>query len=157
MTFFWSFGIEVTGLQESCSQPEVTILFLDGGYSFSELKDIVIYTQYILLEEEPAPCPKAAPPFDCSSPVSVGFPCGPDGKEFACNAEDLGSILGLGRSPGEGNGYPLQYSCLENSMDRGTSMKLPSKKEVSFNLISFICWHPNLQNMTVFEIRFLKM
>ena len=40
-------------------------------------------------------------------------------KESACNAGDLGSILGLGRSPGEGNGNPLQYSCLENSMDRG--------------------------------------
>ena len=42
-----------------------------------------------------------------------------DGKAFACNAGDLGSIPGSGRSPGEGNGHPLQYSCLENSMDRG--------------------------------------
>ena len=41
-----------------------------------------------------------------------------DGQEFACNAGDLGSILGSGRSPGEGNGNPLQYSCLENNMDR---------------------------------------
>ena len=41
-------------------------------------------------------------------------------KESACNAEDLGLIPGLGRTTGEGNGYPLQYSCLENSMDRGT-------------------------------------
>ena len=40
-------------------------------------------------------------------------------KNLACNAGDLGSISGLGRSPGEGNGYPLQYSCLENSRDRG--------------------------------------
>ena len=46
-----------------------------------------------------------------------GFPCGSAGKEFACNAGDLGSISGLGRSPGEGKGYPLQYSGLENSMD----------------------------------------
>ena len=44
---------------------------------------------------------------------------GSDGKESACNAGDLGSILGSIRSPGEGNSYPLQYSCLENSMDRG--------------------------------------
>ena len=44
---------------------------------------------------------------------------GSDGKESACNAEDLGLIPGLERSAGEGNGYPLQYSCLENSMDRG--------------------------------------
>ena len=47
------------------------------------------------------------------------FPGGSDGKESACNAGDLGSISGSGRSPGEGNGYPLHYSCLENSMDRG--------------------------------------
>ena len=40
-------------------------------------------------------------------------------KESACSAEDLGSIPGLGRSPGGGNSYPLQYSCLENPMDRG--------------------------------------
>ena len=43
-----------------------------------------------------------------------------DAKESACSARGLGLIPGLGRSPGEGNGYPLQYSCLENSMDRGT-------------------------------------
>ena len=42
-----------------------------------------------------------------------------DGKEFACNAADLGSMLGSGKSPGEGHGNPLQYSCLENPMDRG--------------------------------------
>ena len=52
-------------------------------------------------------------------PPAWGFPGGLDGKESACNAEDPGSIPGSGRSPGEGNGYPLQYSCLENSMDRG--------------------------------------
>ena len=51
---------------------------------------------------------------------TVGFmPCGSDGKESACNAGDLGSIPGLGRFPGEGNGNPLQYSCLENPMGRG--------------------------------------
>ena len=49
--------------------------------------------------------------------VYWGFPCGSAGKESACNAGDLGSILGLGRSPGEGKGCPLQYSGLENSMD----------------------------------------
>ena len=45
------------------------------------------------------------------------FPCGSAGKESACNAADLGSIPGMGRPPGEGKGYPLQYSGLENSMD----------------------------------------
>ena len=46
-------------------------------------------------------------------------PGGAEGKESACNVGDLGSISGSGRSPGERNGNPLQYSCLENSMDRG--------------------------------------
>ena len=50
--------------------------------------------------------------------TKLGFPGGSDVKESVCNAGDLGSIPGLGRSPGEGNGNPLQYSCLENSMDR---------------------------------------
>ena len=49
----------------------------------------------------------------------MGFPSGSDSRELACSAGDLGLIPGSGRSPGEGNGYPLQYSCLENSMDRG--------------------------------------
>ena len=49
----------------------------------------------------------------------MNFPHSSVGKESACNAGDLSSIPGLGRSPGEGNGNPLQYSCLENPMDRG--------------------------------------
>ena len=51
------------------------------------------------------------------SSAGVGFPGGSAGKESACNVEDLGSIPGLERSPGEGKGCPLQYSGLENSMD----------------------------------------
>ena len=51
--------------------------------------------------------------------IYFGFPCGSDGKESDCNVGDSGSIPGLGQSPGEGNGNPLQYSCLENPMDRG--------------------------------------
>ena len=47
------------------------------------------------------------------------FPGDLDGKESACNAGDLGSVTGSGRFAGEGNGYPLQYSCLENSIGRG--------------------------------------
>jgi len=47
----------------------------------------------------------------------LGFPCGSAGKESACNVGDVGLIPGLGRSPGEGKGYSLQYSGLENSMD----------------------------------------
>ena len=53
-----------------------------------------------------------------NSPLS-GFPGGSDGKESACSVGNLGSIPGLGRSPGAGNGNPLQYSRLENEIDRG--------------------------------------
>ena len=62
----------------------------------------------------------------CSSVVNSGlrpdpgFPGGSVGKESTCNEGDLGSILGLGRSPGGGHGNPLEYSCPENPMDRGT-------------------------------------
>ena len=52
-----------------------------------------------------------------STPVFLGFPGGSAGKESACKVGGLGLIPGLGRSPGEGNGYPHQSSCLENSMD----------------------------------------
>ena len=53
----------------------------------------------------------------CRSVDEKGFPCGTAGKESACNTGDLGSIPGLGRSPGEGKGYTLQYSGLENTTD----------------------------------------
>ena len=68
---------------------------------------------------------------------TTGFPDGSDGKESACNAGHLGSIPGSGISPREGNGYPLQYSCLENSMDR----KVRSLKN------HFILMIPYLQSM----------
>ena len=51
--------------------------------------------------------------------LSICFPGGPDSKESACNAGDLGLVPGLGKSPGEGNDNPLQYSYLENSLGRG--------------------------------------
>ena len=54
------------------------------------------------------------------------FPVGSDGKASVCNVRDLGSIPGLGRFPGEGNGNPLQYSCLENPMDGGAWCRLLS-------------------------------
>ena len=50
----------------------------------------------------------------------LDFPSGSDGKESARNVGDLGSVPELGRSPGEGKGYSLQYSCLENYMNKGT-------------------------------------
>ena len=67
-------------------------------------------------------CPEMASAELISLPLSLpgsGFPGSSVSKESACNAEDLGSIPGSGRSPGEGNGNPLQYSCLKNPMDRG--------------------------------------
>ena len=63
-----------------------------------------------------------------TTPVFLGFPCGSAGKESARNAEDLGLISGLGRSPGEGKGHPLQYSGLENSWghkESDTTERLP--------------------------------
>ena len=64
------------------------------------------------------PDPGIKPMSPVSPALQAGFPGGSAGKESACNAGDLGLIPELGRSPGEGNGYPLQYSCLENPMDR---------------------------------------
>ena len=58
--------------------------------------------------------------FDAGSTLEGGFPGGSVDKESSCNARDPGLIPGPGRSPGEGKGKPLQYSCLENPMDRGT-------------------------------------
>ena len=60
--------------------------------------------------------------------VRRDFPGGASGKKSACNAGDLDSIPGLGRCPGEGNGNPLQYSCLENSMNREGPGRLQSMK-----------------------------
>ena len=59
----------------------------------------------------------------------MGFPGGSVSKETTCNAGDPGLISGMGQSPREGNGYPLQYSCLENSMYRGA-------------------WHPKVRGVT---------
>ena len=70
------------------------------------------------LSYQGSPFQEAAASIALAMPV-MGFPCGSDSKESACNAGDLGSIPGSGRSPGEGNDNPLQYSCLENFMDRG--------------------------------------
>ena len=63
-------------------------------------------------------CLKVKPP--------LGFPGGSDGKASACNAGDLSLIPGSGRYPGEGNGNPLQYSCLKNPMDGGAWCRLLS-------------------------------
>ena len=74
----------------------------------------------------------------------MGFPGGSDGKESACNSGDPGSIFGSERSPGEGNGYSLQHSCLEDPMDRGAwqatvhgvAKKLDSTEELTLEIPS---------------------
>ena len=65
---------------------------------------------------------KEKQPFQILRNCTLGLPCGSDDKESAYNAGDLGSNPGSGRSPGEGNGNPLQYSCLENPMDGGACL-----------------------------------
>ena len=65
----------------------------------------------------------------------MGFPGGLDGKEFACNVGDLDSIPGFGKSPGEGNGNPLRYSCQENPHGQGS-------------LVSYSPWDRKESNMT---------
>ena len=65
-----------------------------------------------------------------------GFPCSSVGKESACNGGDSGLIPRSGRSPGEGNGSPLQYSCLEIPMDRGACLQSMGSQRVGHNLAS---------------------
>ena len=76
------------------------------------------------------------------------FPNGSAGKESACDAGDkgdVGLILGSGRSPGEGNGNPLQYSCLENPMDRGAWKAIDHRVEKSPTRLS--TWHIALKEI----------
>ena len=83
--------------------------------SLNKLSDVQQSSGRARLETENVSSFQATSHYLCST----GFPGGSDGKASACNEEDPGSIPGSGRSPGEGNGNPLQYSCLENSMDGG--------------------------------------
>ena len=80
--------------------------------------------------------------------MPLGFPGGTDGKESACNAGDPGLSPRLGKSPGEGNGNPLQYSCLENSMDRGAwraTVHGLSESDMTEQLTLYLCC-PECQN-----------
>ena len=87
--------------------------------------------------------------------IKLGFPGGSGSKESVCNAGDLGSIPGSGRSPGEGNGNPLQYSCLENPMDRGAwkaTVRRVAKSRTRLSdfflslmlMMMLIAWHAQL-------------
>ena len=85
----------------------------------------------------------------------LGFPDSSTGKESACNAGDLGSIPGLGRSPGEGKGYPLQYSGLENSMDCIVSGVAKSRTRLNdFHCTSVFTYLAMLVLVATFGIRF---
>ena len=86
------------------------------------------------------------------TPVFLGFPCGSTGKESTCNAGNLGLIPGLGRSPGEGKGYPLQYFGLENSMDykvHGVTKSQTQLSDFHFHFHLILC-HPLLLLPSIF-------
>ena len=101
-------------------------VFFFGGIQL--FLPMVIQKQVVILEflQEKSACP-STPPFLRKR----GFPCGSAGKEYTCNVGDLDLIPGLGRSPGEGKGYPLQYSGLENSMDWATESRSQSQTRLS--------------------------
>ena len=92
------------------------------------LDDVINLANYFKSHSQISPIIQAKPTYETFHKLkqpgisemdfNVGL-CGSAGKKSGCNVGDLGSIPGLGRSPGEGNGNPLQYSCLENPMDRG--------------------------------------
>ena len=67
----------------------------------------------------------------------MGFPGDSDGKEFTCSAGDMGSIPGLGKSPGEGTGYPLQYSCL---VEKEMAVFLPGESCGQRSLVGCCAW-----------------
>ena len=81
----------------------------------------------------------------------MGCPGGSDGKESACNVGDLGSIPGLGRSPGEGNGNSFQYSCLENPVDgRAWLPKVHGVAESdAIERLHFHCMRKHLTNVAL--------
>ena len=100
----------VSGVQQSDSVIYISILFRLFSHSsiIEYWKEFpVLYSRSLLIIY-----------FIYGTVYTLGFPSGSDGRESACNVGDPGLIPGLGRSLGEGKGYPLQYSCLENSMDR---------------------------------------
>ena len=82
-----------------------------------------------------------------------GFPSSSNGKQAAYKAGDLGSIPGLGRSPGEGNGYPLQYSCLENPMDRGAWWATVNAKECSNYCTTALISHVSKVMLKILQAR----
>ena len=98
LTLYPSWGSSSSGLSSGCQDCNLLSIFTAGSTPFSHFICLSVYLSIY---------------------PSIYFPGGSDGKESTCNVGDLGSIPGLGRSSGEENDNPFQYSCLENSMDRG--------------------------------------
>ena len=86
---------------------------------------------------------KSHAPFVYSNPLPTDFPCGSVGKESACNVGDLGTSSGSRRCPGEGNGNPVHYSCLENSMNREAWWAKVHGVTKSWRWLSDSLLHPN--------------
>ena len=87
------------------------------------------------------------------------FPCGSAGKESTYNVGDLGSIPGLGRSPGEGKGYPLQYSGLENSMDcivHGVAKSQTQLSDLHFHTFTFFKAYKSVMRKILLKIPFYR-
>ena len=82
----------------------------------------------------------------------MGFPHSSVGKESACNAGDLGPVSGLGRCPGEGNGNPFQYSCLENPMDRRELGRLLSMGSQESDMTEWLSLHFILWKSEMFQM-----
>ena len=107
------------------------------AYSSSSLAFHMMYSAYKLNKQGDSSARTYSFP-DLMIPSLLGFPCGPAAKEAACNVVDLGSTPGLGRCPGEGKGYPLQYSGLENSTDSPRGRKeLDRTEQLSLSLSQF--------------------
>ena len=126
-------GVGTGSRRESKTGPFPTLKNLGGVLKMERLqcrKWVIFFLFYIIVICNLNPCRigriegNSALWSVCDSVTELGikdaflsFPCGSAGKESTCNVRDLGSISGLGRSPGEGKGYPLQYSGLDNSTD----------------------------------------
>ena len=116
MSQFFASGGQSTGVSASAS---VLPMNHSGLFSFRMDWLDFLAVQETLKSPLQHHCSKASILWRSAFFIIQLFPGSSDGKVSACNAADVGSIPGLGRSPGEGNGNPLQYSCLENSMDEG--------------------------------------
>ena len=120
----WIWGYRTIDMENDCTlyldfqlHKELAVLHCFHGQLEKMSIFYLIYVSDSIMSIQITSCIQSL--FDIHIQVFPIFPGGSVSKESACNAGDLGSIPGSGRDPGEGNGNPLQYSCLENSMDKG--------------------------------------